>query len=382
MRLRDLFLSMMLLFVFASVGFAATTINIGFFAPLTGFAAADGTSAKRGATLAVERINKSGGINGEKVKLIVYNDMAKSSEAVTIARELMSDNVAGVVSGSYSTPTRASAPIYQRYHIPLVVAYATYPGITKVGNYIFRVGFLAKVEGEAGGFVAVKMLKAKKIAVLTMDNDFGKALSKGFVYEAKKDGADIIANLSFALGAKDFNPLLTRLKGMHPDLIYATGYYSEGALIARQLKALGLKTQLLGQEGFDSPMFLKIAQDAANGTIITTDLNRNDKRPIAKWFMREYTTKYKVEPDMVGASTFDAVYLLSEAMKQAKSSDHTKIRDAIAGIRDFNGVTGLIKGFNDIGEVTKAVQIQKVVNGRFKYFGVVNNPSVITPPNK
>ncbi len=381
MRLKS-FPLLVLFMLIASVSFAANTIKIGFFAPLTGFAAADGTSAKRGAMLAVERINKSGGINGKQVKLIVYNDMAKSQEAVTIARELMSDNVAGVVSGSYSTPTRAAAPIYQRYKIPLVVAYATYPGITKVGNYIFRVGFLAKVEGEAGGFVAVKMLKAKRIAVLTMDNDFGEALSKGFTHEVKKDGGDIIANLSFALGTKDFNPLLTKLKGMNPDLIYATGYYSEGALIARQLKALGLKTQLLGQEGFDSPMFLKIAQNAANGTIITTDLNRDDKRPIARWFMREYITKYKIEPDMVGASSFDAVYLLSEAIRQAKSISHAKIRNAIAGIKNFNGVTGLIKGFNDIGEVTKAVQIQKVINGRFTYFGVVNNPSIITPPNK
>lgn len=381
MRLKS-FPLLVLFMLIASVSFAANTIKIGFFAPLTGFAAADGTSAKRGAMLAVEKINKSGGINGKQVKLIIYNDMAESQEAVTIARELMSDNVAGVVSGSYSTPTRAAAPIYQRYNIPLVVAYATYPGITKVGNYIFRVGFLAKVEGEAGGFVAVKMLKTKRIAVLTMDNDFGKALSKGFVYEVKKDGADIIANLSFSLGTKDFNPLLTKLKGMNPDLIYATGYYSEGALIARQLKALGLKAQLLGQEGFDSPMFLKIAQDAANGTIITTDLNRNDKRPIAAWFIKEYRTKYKVEPDMVGASSFDAVYLLSEAIKQAKSTSHAKIRNAIAGIKNFNGVTGLIKGFNDIGEVTKAVQIQKVVNGRFTYFGVVTDPSIITPPDK
>ncbi len=380
MRFRSFIVGLIFSFAIGGVAFAGGVIKIGFFAPLTGFAAADGTSAKHGAMLAVEKINSNGGIMGKKLKLIVYDDAASSQQAVAIARKLIQENgVTAVVSGSYSTPTRASAPIYQRYKIPLVVAYATHPSITKAGDYVFRIGFLATVEGKAGGYVATKMLKAKRIAVLTMDNDFGRSLSKGFVEEATKNGAKIVANMSFALGEKDMSPFLTKIKALNPDLIYCTGYYSEGALTVKQAKDLGIKAQILGQEGFDSPMFLKIAQSAANGTIITTDLNRDDKRPVAKWFITQYKKEYKMEPDMVGASSFDAVYVLAEAIKKAGSTNAAKIRKALARIKNFNGVTGHIRGFTKTGEVVKPVQIQKVVNDRFTYFGVVDKPSIITP---
>ncbi len=382
MKLKGLFIGIVISLLSVSVSFAGGVIKIGFFAPLTGFAAADGTSAKHGAMLAVEKINSNGGILGKKIKLIIYDDAASSQQAVAIARKLIQeDKVVAVVSGSYSTPTRAAAPIYQRYKKPLVVAYATHPSITKAGNYVFRIGFLATVEGKAGGYVATKILHAKRIAVLTMDNDFGRSLSKGFVEEALKNGAKIVANMSFALGEKDMSPFLTKIKTLNPDLIYCTGYYSEGALTVKQAKNLGIKAQLLGQEGFDSPMFLKIAGSSANGTIITTDLNRDDTRPIAKWFITRYRKEYKMEPDMVGASSFDAVYVLAEAIKNAKSTQASKIRYALAHIKNFNGVTGHIKGFTKSGEVVKPVQIQKVVNGQFTYFGVVDTPSIITPKN-
>jgi branched-chain amino acid transport system substrate-binding protein len=383
MRLRTVLLGFLVTLFLSSVSMAAGVIKIGFFAPLTGFAAADGASAKHGAMLAVKRINEKGGIDGKKVKLVVYDDAVSSQQAVAIARKLIQeDKVVGVVSGSYSTPSRAAAPIFQRYHKPFVVAYATHPDITKAGSFVFRMGFLAKVEGAAGGYVATKMLKAKKIAVLTMDNDFGKSLSKGFVDEAEKNGAKIVANLTFALGEKDMTPFLTKIKALNPDLIYCTGYYSEGALTVKQAKGLGIKATLLGQEGFDSPMFLKIAGKSANGTIITTDLNRDDKRPIAKWFMEQYEKEYKMQPDMVGASSFDAVYALATAIKNAKSTNAKKIRNALANLKDFSGVTGEIKGFNKLGEVVKPVQVQKVVNLKFTKFGVVDDMDVITPPSK
>ncbi len=383
MRFKGLVLAILLTFVLSSISMAQGIIKIGFFAPLTGFAAADGASAKHGALLAVKRINSKGGINGKKVKLVIYDDAVSSQQAVAIARKLIQqDKVVGVVSGSYSTPTRAAAPIYQRYHKPFVVAYATHPDITKAGNYVFRVGFLASVEGKAGGYVATKILKAKRIAVLTMDNDFGKSLSKGFIEEATKNNAKIVANLTFALGEKDMTPFLTKIKSLKPDLIYCTGYYSEGALTVKQAKELGIKAILLGQEGFDSPMFIKIAGEPSNGTIITTDLNRDDSRPIAEWFMKQYIKQYKMQPDMVGASSFDAVYVLAMAIKKAKSTNAEKIRSALAALKDFNGVTGRIKGFNSIGEVVKPVQIQKVKDLKFRYFGVVDKLSIITPPSK
>ena len=370
------------LFAFTTLAFSGDVVKIGLFVPLTGFAAADGASAKHAALLAMEKINNEGGINGKKLELVIYDDRVKSQDAVAIARKLVEqDKVVGVVSGSYSTPTRAAAPIYQRYGIPMIAAYATHPDITKAGNFIFRAGFLATVEGGAGGYLATKILNGKNIAVLTMDNDFGRALSAAFIKMAKKNGANILANLTFPLGEKDFSPMLTKIKSLKPDILYSTGYYSEGALVVKQAKDLGLSVQILGQEGFDSPMFLKIAGDAANGVIITTDLNRDDEREIVKWFIKEYTERYKLDPDMVGASTFDAVYILASAIKKA-GEDPKKIRDAVAEVKDFEGLAGLVRGFNKLGEVIKDIQVQKVVNGKFSYFGVIDDLDIITPPEE
>lgn len=370
------------LFAFTTLAFSGDVVKIGLFVPLTGFAAADGASAKHAALLAMEKINNEGGINGKKLELVIYDDRVKSQDAVAIARKLVEqDKVVGVVSGSYSTPTRAAAPIYQRYGIPMIAAYATHPDITKAGNFIFRSGFLATVEGGAGGYLATKILNGKNIAVLTMDNDFGRALSTAFIKMAKKNGANILANLTFPLGEKDFSPMLTKIKSLKPDILYSTGYYSEGALVVKQAKDLGLSVQILGQEGFDSPMFLKIAGDAANGVIITTDLNRDDEREIVKWFIKEYTERYKLDPDMVGASTFDAIYILASAIKKA-GEDPKKIRDAVAEVKDFEGLTGIIRGFNKLGEVIKDIQVQKVVNGKFSYFSVIDDLDIITPPEE
>src|SRR5215475_11611080 len=153
---------------------AQEVIRIGFFAPLTGFAAADGASTKHSAEIAVEEINAAGGIKGKKIELVVYDDRHDSKEAVALANKLVEkDQVVGVVSGSYSMPSRVTAPIFAKAGLPMVTAYAVHPDVTKAGPCVFRNGFLGQVEGWAGAEAAVKLHKAKRIAVLTVDNDFG-----------------------------------------------------------------------------------------------------------------------------------------------------------------------------------------------------------------
>ena len=121
---------------------AADTIKIGLLAPLTGFASADGFSVNSSVQLAVEHINAQGGLLGKKVELVVYDDRADGKEAVALARKLIEqDRVVAVVGGSYSTPSRAAAPIFQDDQVPFVAAYAVHPDITKAGDYCFRNGF-------------------------------------------------------------------------------------------------------------------------------------------------------------------------------------------------------------------------------------------------
>lgn len=382
MKITRIMFILSLVFVFAASAFGADTIKIGLMAPLTGFAAADGASVHDSVKLAVERVNNEGGVLGKKVELIVYDDRADGKEAVAVARKLIQqDQVVGVVAGSYSTPSRASAPIFQDEEIPLVAAYAVHPDITKAGDFCFRNGFLGMVEGKSAGYAAVQMLKAKKIALLTSDNDFGRTLAEGFKAYIEKyaQDAQIVYAQTYPFPEKDFKPYLSKIKEIGPDLIFASGYYFQTGPVLKQAREMGIDTQILGEEGADSPKTLEIAGSAAEGFVIVTNLNRDDPRPEVQSFLTEYETRYKLQPDMVGASAYDAFMIICDAIKRAGTTDGKAVRDAIAGTKNYNALTGEIKGFNDIGEVVKEVQVQIVKDGRFRNFGVVTDMELITP---
>ncbi|MGB9790791.1 ABC transporter substrate-binding protein [Thermotoga caldifontis] len=372
-----------LLTVLSLLSFAA--IKIGFFAPLTGPAAADGASALHGAQLAVEYINSRGGVLGQPVELVWYDDNFKADQAVNIAYKLVQqDKVAVVVSGSYSGMTRAAAGIYQQLKVPMISAYAVHPEIVATGEYIFRVGTLATVQGRAGAHLAVEKLGAKKIAILTVDNDFGVSLTAGFKEEAIKLGAEIVFEQKYPLGETDFRPLLTRIKAVKPDAIYATGYFSEAARLVTQARQMGIFVPIIGQEGYDSPQFAKLAEaGAANGVVITTDLNRDSEKPIVKWFIEEYAKRYNLDADMVGASAFDAVMVAAKAIQIAGTYDPAKIRDALASIKagdveleDF--VTGF-RGFTEKRESLRTITCQIYLGNRFHWFWEIKDPAIVTP---
>jgi branched-chain amino acid transport system substrate-binding protein len=376
------------LFIVVGPGLAQDTIKIGFFAPITGPAAADGASAKNAVELAVKEVNDAGGIRGKKIELIVYDDRMNPQEAVAIANRLIEkDKVAGVVSGAYSGPTRVTAPIFQKAGMPMVAGYAVHPDVTwdpkaKTPNdYIFRNGFLGEIEGAAAAEFAVKNLKAKRISLIFMDNDFGRAISSGFAEKAEKLGATILTKQMYKFpGEKDFRPFLTRIKEGDPDLIFAAGYYNEAASIVRQAKELGIKSQIMGEEGFDSPKFLEIAGPTAEGVTMATNLDRDDPRPVVQNFLKNYRQAYGEDADMVGASSYDAFMILVNAIKEA-GTDPKAVQKALFATKDYNGLTGKISRFVQ-GEVVKPVQIQVVKEGKFHRLGVVDNPEVITPPIK
>ena len=359
-----------------------TPIKIGFFAPVTGAAAADGESASKAAKLAVEIINKSGGISGRQLELVAYDDNLKPQEAVSIAQKLTTkDGVVAAVSGSYSHTTRAAAPIFQNAKIPMIAAYALQPDMTKGGDYVFRQSFVGTVQGKAGGYVAVNMLKAKTVAILNVDNDFGMTLADSFAAFFEANGGKVVSRDKFTMAEKEFNSVLTKIKQLKPDLIYMPTYSGAGAQISRQAQELNLGIQMLGTEGIDSTMeFLKVSGTTADGIIITTNLNRDSKLNATQEFIKDYMTMTGNAPDMVAASTYDCFMVLAEAMRK-NGVEPEKIREGISNIKDFEAATGIIKGYTR-GEVTKNVQVQIVKNGAFTYYGEISDPAIITPSEK
>jgi branched-chain amino acid transport system substrate-binding protein len=349
---------------------AEGAIRLGFFSPTTGFAAADGTSALQSAQLAVEMINEEGGVLGQPLELVDYDDAAKPDQASSIARKLIEqDGVVAGISGSYSGATRAAAPIFQEMGVPMVSAYAIHPEITATGDKIFRVGTLATVQGRVGAELAGNVLDAQKVAILTIDNDFGVSLTEGFKQHAEELGLEIVLEEKYPLGETEFRPIIGKIIEAGPDVVYATGYYNEAANLVSQAVDEGLEAQIIGQEGYDSPKFIELAGPASEGVIITTDLNRDSERDMTRLFLEQYEAEYGEKADMVGASAFDAVQVLAYAIEQAGSTDPEAITAAIANLEDFEDVaSGPFWYYTEGREVVRPVSSQIVQDGAFHLF--------------
>ncbi len=364
----------------AGSALAADTIKIGVLAPLTGKAADDGINVKNSVIMAAEKLNEEGGLLGKDVELVIYDDRAEPKEAVALAYKLMEqDKVAAVVGGSYSFPSRAVAPIFQESQIPFVAAYAIHPDITAAGNYCFRNGFLGTVEGRACAHVALQ-LEAKTIALIHADNDFGRTLAKGaheYLIKTAPD-VEIVYEAAYPFSEKDYKPYLSRIKSLDPDVVIASGYFFQSGPMIKQAREMGIESTFIGEEGSDSPQFLKIAGDASEGFLLVTNLNRDDERGFVQEYLKGYQRRFGEETCMVGASGYDAFVVLTEGIKKAGTTKGEKVREAIAQMDGLPGITGNIS-FTPEGEVVKPLQVQVVKDGEFRYFDVIDDPELIKP---
>ncbi len=357
-------------------------IKIGFFAPVTSAAAsADGLSAENSAKLAVKLVNEAGGIDGRMVELVNYDDGLDTTQAVSIAEKLTTrDGVVAVVSGSYSGPTRVAAPIIQNAGMVMVSAYAVHPDVVNAGDFVFSQSFPGKVQGKAGAEFAVNTLGAKKIAIIAVDLDFGTELANTFTEYAQANGAEVVSVDKVAISDNEFTAIITKLKEtVKPDMIYIANYYAHAAEVVKQCKLQGLDVPILGTEGADSWQFLLTAGEHANGVYLTTNMNRDDVSETTQEYITRYREEYDMEPDMVGASAYDAFQVLFEAMRRAGVDDPAAMRDAIAGLTDFSTVTGKLIKYTDNGEAVKPVQIQQVTGGEFHSYGEITDLDIITP---
>ena len=359
----------------------ADSVKIGFNVPLTGFAAADGKSALNGAKLAVKQANQAGGINGKMIELVVYDDQASPKQAVPISNKLIEkDKVVAAISGSYSGATRAAAGVFQSAEIPYISAYAVHPEITKAGNYVFRTSFMGEVQGRAGAKLIGATLQRKRVVLITLKNDFGKSLAAGFKEAAGQFNLQIVNEYEYSIKDRQFGPIVAKVKSDAPEAIYATGYFFTAGPLVSQLRAAGITVPVIGQEGYDSEQFIKIAGKASEGTIITTSLDRDSNSSETRSFISEFEAMAGHKVDMVAASGHTAMKVLVAAMKKAGTTSPSAIRNAIAQT-NLVASTGSIS-FNDLGEVQKNVQVQVVRDGDFHYHSEIRDQVLLAPPTR
>ncbi|BCV25845.1 ethanolamine utilization protein EutJ [Gelria sp. Kuro-4] len=348
----------------ASGGSEAAVIKIGTVGPLSGNAATYGQSTKHGVEIAVDEVNKAGGISGTQVELVPEDSRGDQTEAANATRKLVEqDKVVAIVGAVLSSETLSGGPIANDAKVPMISSSSTAPGIPDIGPYIFRNCISDNVQAAQLAEYAVQELKVKRFAVMFTNNDYGMALRDGFTAKAKELG-EVVAVEAYTDGDANFSAQLTKIKAQNPDALYIGGYYTEAAKIAQQAKEMGLKVQLLGADGFYSSKLTELGGDAVEGAVFTAGFYSGDTSPAVQNFVAAYKAKFNEEPDMFAAQAYDAAKIVLEAIKKAGSTDTTKIQAALAATRDFPGITGTTS-FTANGDAEKDIVILKVEQGKF-----------------
>jgi branched-chain amino acid transport system substrate-binding protein len=370
---RALFLSLVLtLIILAGCkqgGGSANEILVGEFASLTGKEATFGQSSHEGTVLAVEELNAAGGVLGKKINLVTEDNQSKPGESANAVNKLIAKDGAVAILGEVaSSRSLEAAPICQKDGVPQISPSSTNPKVTETGDYIFRVCFIDPFQGTVMANFAKKTLKAQKIAIFTdVKSDYSKGLAKFFKEAFTAAGGQIVAELDFNGGDKDFKGQLTTIKGAGPEGVFVPGYYTDAALICIQAKEIGLNVPLFGGDGWESEKLTEIGKQAVEGTYFSTHYSPDAGGPKGKAFVDAYKKRYNGKlPDAMAALGYDSAMILADAIKRANSTEGAKIRDTLAATKDYDAVTGKIT-INAKRDAEKSAVILQVKGGKFAY---------------
>lgn len=337
-------------------------IKIGSIGPLSGAASTYGVSVKDGASLLEKEINDAGGINGKKIKFIFEDDQADQNATMQAFNKLVDDEkVCAILGPVTSGSTLAVAPNATSKSIPMITPTGTEPTITKVGGeFMFRGCFVDSFQGEVLAKYATKDLGKKTAAVLyNSGSDYSKGIADSFKEHFEAEGGTVSQFLTYNSDKEtDFKAQLTKIKSDAPDILVLPDYYNVVGLIAKQARGMGIESQFLGGDGWESEDLAKIGGDAVNGALYINHYYSGDTNEAVKNFVDSYKKEFNKEPDCFAALSYDTAKILVKSIEKANSTDGKAIRDALAGM-EMDSVTGHIK-FNDERSAIKSAAIIKV----------------------
>jgi branched-chain amino acid transport system substrate-binding protein len=340
-------------------GGAETTITLGGIFPLSGDVAVYGVEAQRGIQLAIEEINAAGGVNGKKIVLISEDDEGNPEKTVNAYTKLTTQNRVKIIIGSLTSGcTQAMTALAQAQKVLLIAPAATMASITDAGDYIFRACFIDPFQGTVGGIFAAKELGKTKAAVLYDNgNDYSVGLTENFIAAFQQNGGNIVGRESYNKGDVDFNAQLTIIKSANPDVVYLPDYYSTVSLIAKQLRAQGITTPIVGADGWDG-LTENAGDEVLDGFYSNHYAPDSTEARVAN-FVKAFQTKYKSVPVSFAALGYDSMYMLRDALVRANSTDPTAVRDALAKT-DGSYVTGNLRFDAKRNPIKSAVMVELV----------------------
>lgn len=327
----------------------AAEIKLGAAEALTGNASQYGVPIRKGFELALSEINGSGGVNGEKLALIVEDEQGKKEEAINVFKKLIfQDRVLLLFGPTLSNSAQASDPVAQAAKVVVFGTSNTADGITSIGNYVFRnsvteadiLPVTLKIAGQKTGF--------KKVAVLYGNDDiFTKSGYDNFRKALQELKVPVTTTETFAKGDVDFKPQLTKIKASNADAIVLSALVAEGAPIMAQARQLGITLPFIGGNGMNSPRVFELAKDYSDNLWVGSPWSVENPASENKRFIAAYQKSHGALPDQFAAQAYDAMYIVAQALKKTKftgklDADRATLRAALPVVQ-WNGATGAFK---------------------------------------
>ena len=386
--MRKIVLLTMLTFIFAMVfsplAFSArkTIIKIGINAPLTGDIPKVGEGSKYAAMLWLEDIEKIGGLQvGDKkyeVELIIEDNESKAESAVKANTKMITqDDVLAIIGPQSSKQAVPAGEVANKYKTVMISPWSTNPDTTLDRPFVFRGCFLDPFQGPVVVNFITDEFKFSKAAVLyDVASDYPKGLAEVFkgAWEEKNGIGSIVAYESFTTKDTDFSSQLTKIVRSGAQVLFTPQYYNEVPLIVKQAKELGWKGPIVGSDSWGSAETVELCGEACYGLFFSSHYAAAGAKGATKAFIDRYESAYGYIPDDVAALTWDALQLAQQAIQNTGKitgrieKDRVAVRDALAQIKDFAGITGNMT-FTEEGDPIKCAVIVKINdNGEYEFY--------------
>lgn len=351
---------------------AADTLRIGLISEITGPNAEAGSYTLNGARLAVEAINKKGGILGKQIELVIEDNQSTNPGTVLAFSKLGANkDMPAIIGPIRSTQVQAASPTIQKAGIPVMIG-GTDPSLTHVNNpWVFRCRpndtFSSRVIADFGA----NKLKLRKWAIVHSTDAFGSGGQKALTEALKRNGIEPVLIQGYTNNSQDFTPVVLAIKKSGADVIgtYMTNSQDLG-IFAKQLRQLGVTSTWIGSPSIVTDTAMKLAGDSLHGTYGIADFNP-DANAEAKSFAAAYRAKYKLEPDVYSSWAYDALNVVATAANAAKSTKPDDIRKAVLGLKNWKGVEGSYT-FDENGDGLRGYNIVKNEGGKIKFVEHIN----------
>lgn len=351
--------------VLTSVAYADAPFKIGLIESISGPAAAYGDKHRKGTRLAIEEINNAGGVNGQLIEIHAEDDRSDPAAGINAAKKLIAQQKVSAVAGSpASLVSIAFTKENERYKVPVVNGIAGSPTITEQGyTYSWRINLTdSQLDSKAvEHFIQEKGIE--RFAFLVENSDYGKPPTKAASDRIKELGATVTSYEEYNRGETDFKAQLSKIKDTNPQVIFVHGYYTEGSIIARQIKELGIDVTLIVNMGQGVPKFIELAGSASDGAVFPTTWLPGLDNEKSQSFEAAFQDKYGEEPGAFDAGAYDAIYTIVEAATRGGGNSPKQIQEGLKELQGYEILLGKLN-FDEKNQNNGEVRLATFSDGK------------------